>query len=243
MDFPGNSIKQTISAETSAEENVETAEKPEQTAKNERLKKVANAKPPKKTFGQSLRSVFVPEGKSMGDYFIREILIPTAQDIIISVASDTVDGFKSMFSQTADGIKDGIQERLFGEVRRRPRPTTSYGTGRPVVNYGAYSRTTTTNTTRREETRPLVARSSRRVQEIRVETREAGDEVLLQLDGKVTETGFATVGDFYDLVGETPTPSDDEWGWGDAELQSARVERLAVDDYLIKLPRPKPIPR
>ncbi|AXQ61287.1 hypothetical protein SEA_LIBERTYBELL_46 [Streptomyces phage LibertyBell] len=243
MDFPGNSIKQTINAETSTEENPAAGGPVEGSvaAKGERLKKVADAKTPKKTFGQSLRSVFVPDGKSMTDYFVNEILIPQAKDIVISVATDTVDGFKMMFSQAADSIKDGIQERMFGEFRRRPRSTTtSYGTGRPVVNYGAYSKTTSrTETTR--ETRPILARRSNRLQEVRVETRDIGDQVLEHLDGKITETGFATVGDFYDLVGITPVHTDDSWGWGD--LSQARVERLAVDDYLIKMPTPEPLPR
>lgn len=225
MDFPGNSIKQTISKEmgTSKEETPE-----ERVEKIERLKKVTTAKPVKKTFGQSLKDVFIVDGRSFADYLVQEVIIPAAKDIVVSA-----------IAQTADGIKSGIEQKLFGEVRRKP--TTSYGTGRPVVNYGAsYKRTTRNETTRSEENRPAPRRSNV-VEKVRVESRDLGDEVLLFLDGKIDSTGFATVGDFYDLVDITPRSTDDEWGWD--SLAAARIERLGIDDYLIKMPPPKELPR
>jgi len=65
--------------------------------------------------------------------------------------------------------------------------------------------------------------------------------VLEELDALIDNDNVrhATVGDYYTAAGEDTKPTDEEWGWTD--LSTARVRKVAEDEYLIMMPRPKPI--
>lgn len=231
-EFPGNSIKQKISGETSTGETkaASSEENPRQTA----------GPKPKKTFGSSLRSVFAPDGRSMGDYFIHEVIMPEVKKVAMAAVADTVDGIKQVLAQTAENIKDGISQRFFGDVRPR-KSATSYGTGRPVTNYtAAFRKTTTTNVTRREETRPIRRRQSNSVPDGEVLNRAVGEKLLRDLDGKAETTGFASVGDYLEKLGIEPQSTDDDWGWTAADLAEAFVERRR-DEFLVCMPEPREI--
>jgi hypothetical protein len=223
-DFPSNSIKKNISEAASTEDNTTPP-------KSERLQKVTTAKPARKTFGQSFRDVFLVEGRSFANYLLHEIIIPDVKDVIASAVR-----------QSLSGIGEAIETKVSGGSTRR-KPMTSHGAGR--TNYSAYSRSTTTSTTRREreEARPMVRRSNV-VEKVRVDTRELGNEILQHLEGKIESTGFATVGDFYELVGDiTPRSTDDDWGWGEEEIARSSVQRIGIDGYVIKMAPPVEIPR
>lgn len=215
--FPGNSYKQQIIKETSTEAN----NKP----RAERLKKVANGKTVRKTFSQSVRDVFVVEGRGFIDHLIKEVIIPAGKEMV-----DTA------IMEITEGVKKTIRQKMFGDSYTA-RATPPSGTGRPV-NYNGYSRTAATSTPRREETRSNRRRSNR-VETVTVETREDALEVIRNLDGKIQTTGHATVGDLYDSTGIDTEYTDDFWGW--YSVEAFRIERLGPNKHLIRTPNPEPV--
>jgi hypothetical protein len=72
-----------------------------------------------------------------------------------------------------------------------------------------------------------------------LETREDADLVLEELDAVIDSVGHCTVGDFYSTMGDTPNQTDEEWGW--TSLSAARVTKVASNEFLISMPRPRPI--
>jgi hypothetical protein len=220
--LPGNSNKQKISEEAAAKADRANSAP----LRGERLQKVTSGKAAKKTFGESFRAVFIEGSRNYAKYLFREVIIPEGKEMLDRAAHEMM-----------TGIERTIQEKMFGEARTRRPSTPSYGTGR--VNYGAYSKTTTTNVTRREETRPVRGRNSDRVEAVEVGSREIGMEVIRNLEGKIHNTGYATVGDFYDTVNMDTRHTDDDWGWNN--LAGYRIERMSADIYVIRMPEPRDV--
>jgi hypothetical protein len=226
MDFPGNSH----AAKIVTDKETEPAE-PKATSEPKKVEKVVTGKaiPRKKPLGTRLKDMFINDGGGFGEYLVEKVIVPMTKDMILSI-----------ITQTADGVRGGIEQKLFGpdEAGRRSRPVTSYGTGKPVVNYTRYS---TPASSRSVTTRPpgYMSRRSNSVKDIILEDREEGDLVLGELDAVIEKYGHCTVGDFYSLVGETPVNTDEEWGWTD--LGQARVQKIAPREYLVSMPRPHPI--
>ena len=71
--------------------------------------------------------------------------------------------------------------------------------------------------------------------EIILDHKHEADDVLITMDAILQEYGRVRVSDLYDLVGITPNPIDDRWGW--VNLEHARVRRVGVG-YLIDVPVP-----
>ncbi|QEQ93916.1 hypothetical protein SEA_KARDASHIAN_51 [Streptomyces phage Kardashian] len=182
----------------------------------------------RKPLGTRLKEMFASEdGDTFGHYLVENVVVPMMKDMVLSV-----------ITQTADGIRGGIEERLFGSSTQSRTRTTSYGTGRPVVNYTRYSSSSTNRPSSRPSTHAprITVRRSNKIQDIILGTREDGEDVLDELKDKVDGFGHCTVGDLYTAVGITPTSTDHGWGWDD--LDQARVRRLATDEYLLVMPRP-----
>lgn len=230
MEFPGNSINSRINGnETKTPANTEA------TSGEQRVKTVANGKTTNKhqTVGRRFKDMFLAEGNAFTGRIIEDIVAPKIRDMLFSVAA-----------QALDGVKQGFEEVIYGPEGARDRRgrTTGYGSRRNI-NYSQYS---ASSSRRRPEDRPprgdsTVIRRSNRVRDIIVSTREEGDMVLEELDALIDNdnVGHATVGDYYTAAGEDTKPTDEEWGWTD--LSTARVRKVAEDEYLIMMPRPKPI--
>jgi hypothetical protein len=230
-DFPGNSHSARI------EQSNPTAPEPDATvtpSETKVVKKVVTGKVTqnKETLGKKFKRMFLHDGGNFAEHIVEKVVVPTIKDMALSIAT-----------QAVDGIRQGVEEALFGPEGSGRRRTTSYGTGRPVVNYTRYSSSSTVRRTERDRDRDSYRdrpRRSNRVKEIIVETREDGDAVLEELDALIDgEVGYCTVGDFYAACGESTTAQDEEWGWKD--LSQARVHKLGRDEYLISMPRPRPI--
>lgn len=233
MDFPGNSHTSRIEENkdpTPESAKIETASDPKQ------VKKVVSGKVSQrpKSLGKRFKDMFVSDSSNFAEHVVENVVVPTVKDMALSIATQMVDGFRQ-----------GVEEMLFGpDGKERRRRTTSYGTGRPVVNYTRYSSTSSVRRTSADRDRPVrgeALRRSNRVKEIIVETRDDGDAVIEELDAIIDNpnVGHCTVGDFYAACGESTRSTDEEWGWTD--LSQARVVKLDEDEYLIKMPRPHPI--
>jgi hypothetical protein len=195
------------------------------------VKKVVNGRVTtrKKPLSSRFKEMFAGDGEqTFLDHLINDVAIPRAQEMMVSI-----------LHQAMDGVKSGVEDLITGNrTSGGSRATTSYGTGRPVTNYNAPYRPPSARTTART-TPPaprMTIRRSNRVQDIFFETREDGLDVLDELIDKIKGFGHCTVGDLYSAVGETPRSTDQSWGWDD--LDNARVRRLATGEFQLVLPRP-----
>lgn len=230
MEFPGNSINSRIDDNKPPEKPANT----ETTSDPKKVKKVVTGKVMEKkpTVGSRFKKMFLHDGGNFAEHVVEKVVVPMFKDMALSIAT-----------QMVDGIRQGVEEALFGpNGKDRRGRSTSYGTGRPVVNYTRYS--STSSVRRTSDDRPPRGegiRRSNRVKEIIVETREEGDAVLEELDAIIDNpnVGHCTVGDFYAACGESTRSTDEEWGWTD--LSQARVRKIEEDEYLIVMPRPRPI--
>jgi hypothetical protein len=234
MDFPGNSHTAARIEEEKASEQV--PENTPTTSEPKKVKKVVTGKVTenKPTLGKRFKNMFVHDGGNFAEHVVEKVVVPMVKDMALSIATQMVDGFRQ-----------GVEEMLFGpDAKDRRGRTTSYGTGRPVVNYTRYSSTSSvrrsSDRSERDRDRDGSSRRSNRVREIIVESREDGDAVLEELDAIIdSSVGHCTVGDFYAACGERTVSTDEEWGWTD--LRDARVSKLGRDEFLISMPRPRPI--
>jgi hypothetical protein len=173
----------------------------------------------KKSTGRKfIDSFFGEDISNVKDYLIFDIMIPSLKDGIIDAVTN---GLTMLLTGNRGGSK------VTGRVRN-----VSGGTN--------YSKIYTLNGTSRNERPFNKARDSRYAMtngmedEIILQSRAEAEEVLEVLICRVEDYGSATVGDLYDALGETSSPTDRKWGWFD--LSSARVVRV-TDGYLIRLPR------
>lgn len=84
------------------------------------------------------------------------------------------------------------------------------------------------------------ARSQHNFQEIVLGSRPAAELIIDRLYDLLSRDGYASVADFYDLLGQRAEYTDGEFGWLD--LRGSQVVRVP-QGYLIDLPRPVPLPR
>lgn len=160
-------------------------------------------------FKDFAHSFIETDGKSIGDYIIYDVLIPSAKNLIYDI------------------IQEGLSMTLFGGRQGR-RTTRDGNTSR--VNYGAQYRSTTQN----KPTYSINARASHKFDEIILDSRGAAEEVLSSLVDLTIDYKMASVADLYVLVGITPSFTDDKYGWTD--LRNASVSRVR-DGYILNLPR------
>lgn len=238
MDFPGNSINSRIEEKKPEkapdERTTEDLYNEKGLDSPKKVKKVVTGKVTenKKNLGKRFKDMFIHDGGNFAEHVMEKVVAPMVKDMALSIATQMVDGFRQ-----------GVEEMLFGpDGKGERRRTTSYGTGRPVVNYTRYSSNTRVSRSgdRPGRDRDDSIRRSNRVKEIIVETREDGDAVIEELEAIIdSDIGHCTVGDFYAACGESTVSTDEEWGWTD--LRNARVSKLGRDEYLISMPRPRAI--
>lgn len=200
--------------------------KPEKKPVAKKLEKVVThpVKERKKSFSKKVAEAFLGEdGRSVGDYVLKDILIPAAKDLI----SDMVGG--------------GMDMLLFGE-RRRGRGGYSRGRDNgPYVNYGASYYGGNRNRDNRDrddrdrrDGRDLSrrARSTHDFRELAIDNRREAEDVREKLRERIYEYGETTVKDFYDLVGVTGDFPDEQYGWtnlDDCPIIPTRDRRYIID--------------
>lgn len=210
-EFPGNSHKAKDEA-TAEKSSPKRVEKPVVTGKVVQRKKPLGKKFMETFFGGE-------DVDSVIRYVIGDVLIPAAKDTV------------------SDAISQGIERMLFGETRSTRRQSGYRSTG--PSGYTSYNRMSS-STRNRDEPRQMSRRSraNHDFNEIILATRAEAEEVIERLYDLVDRYNQATVSDLYDLVGETPSFTDEKWGWTD--LRGAGARRIS-GGYLLDLPRPEPL--
>lgn len=173
----------------------------------------------KKPMLKRLRETFVggDDTKGVWEYLLLDVITPSIKDLV------------------ADAVSQGVERKLFGEVRSSSRRRSSSS---PIdrIPYDRYASGSSRAPAGRETRRP---RHSNDIGEIVIPTRVEAEEVLDRLFNLVEKFELATVGDFYDLVAEPTTTTDDKFGWFD--LRGSNVSRASGGGYVVNLPRPEPI--
>jgi len=231
--LPGNSHTSKLKKEQQNAGESETTEATETPENDGRVKKVVsgNVVKKRKPLGVQFKEMFASEGEqTFLDYLINDVGIPMVQETIITITSTVLDGFKT-----------GIEERITGgRSESRSTRTTSYGTGRRVDYNAQYRSPVTRPGVRISAPAPrMTIRRSNRVEDIFLETREDGLDVIEELQGKIDGFGHCTVADLYACVGVDIKTTDEAWGWD--SLEDARVRRLATGQFQLVVPRPIPI--
>lgn len=180
----------------------------------------------KKPLGKRFMETFLGgDAKGVGSYVLFDVMIPAAKDMV------------------ADAVSQGVERTLFGEVRTTSRRGRGFG----VSSFTAYNRMSDPRSplSRREDPREREraslsrrARATHNFDEIILSTRAEATEVLDSLIELISSYELATVADLYALVDQTPSFTDERWGW--ADLRGTEIIRTR-HGYLLNLPRPEPI--
>lgn len=143
---------------------------------------------------KAARAMFTDDVKSIKDYILMDVLIPTIKDAISQI------------------IKNGSDMLIFGDVR----PGSNQRTG----GYKYHGISTLNSAPKRQASNRRVTRDFR--EEI-FETRADAEEVLSQMNELIEHYGNASVSDFYSAIGETPKYTDRKWGWTSLEGVGVRM--------------------
>ena len=71
--------------------------------------------------------------------------------------------------------------------------------------------------------------------------RDSMDEVMRVrdiLDSVISEYGYVTKADLYDILEQKPEPTDYNIGWNRRRLWDSKVVKLKTGQYVLKLPKP-----
>lgn len=198
--------------------------RPDTTAISGRVKK-------RSSIFRSVKDEFIAEDvPSIGEYLLRDILLPALKDLILDIGHGAID---SAFN--GDG-------RGYSGSRRRGRDS--------YITYNRMYRDNRRSRRNRDyDDEDDVPRSRRRAGQIYFdeylfETRGDAEDVLYFLCDEIQEFGDCPVSRFFDKRGETIPGNftEDNWGWTD--LSGTKIKRIRCDGELwwwIDLPRLKPI--
>lgn len=226
--FPGNSHNQALHASTTPRvEKSGPANHPEK--KIEPIQGLGRVSQRKKSFGRRFSETFF--GSALNEttsYIIRDVLVPAFQNLLIDTATQ------------------GLEKMFFGEVRSPNRSRFGVGsrdTNRTHISYDRPSSIRQTSATSsmlsdrgRDVRRERRHMPSSEVRDVFCETRIDADLILERLGDVIEKYEWATVADLKTMMDESPSTTDNNWGWDD--VSHARIERTR-DGYVIVLPRPE----
>jgi len=174
----------------------------------------------KTPLGKKIKNLIVGDsGHSVWEFVLLEVIIPQTKDIV------------------ADAVSQGIEKRLFGDVRSVGRRSgTRPNTGGLSSNVGhvRYDRASAP-----QQQRPTMSRQGRRrhdIGEIIIPSRGEATEVLDIMFNVVSQFGEITVAELYEMVNISPEYTDRKFGW--TNLTGASVVRVPAG-YLLDLPTPE----
>lgn len=200
------------------------------TEDRKKLSSVTHAKKQKPSLGKRMSNAFFgPDGlPSVGHYLTQDVLVPAIKDLIVSA------------------VQNGITAMVYGKDGVVPgNHTTNYsrnystGTYRPNrTNYSnSYNKPTTSGVSAnpyRKESRAGSFNSEDYILEDRAEAMD----VLAQLQDQIENYGWASLADFFDLVGIDTNYTDNNYGWTDLHMSNVSVAR---GGYSLRLPRLEPL--
>lgn len=175
----------------------------------------------KQSLGRRFTSLFIAgDSDSVMQYVFMEVLLPGARDMV------------------ADAVTQYAERMIFGGPRSAPR--RGAGAGRVVGSggpgYTSYNRFSQKPSL--ENPRAGISaqdRATHNFDRIVLDNRYEADEVIDRLFDLISRYEQATVSEFYELVGETGSFTDQKWGWRD--IRGAEVKRVRTG-YLLVLPQP-----
>lgn len=169
----------------------------------------------KKPLGRKFMDTFFgADLKSVIQYVLSDVLAPAAKDMIVEAGSQ------------------GLERMIFGDTNPRRR---SVGGVTPTghINYNRMGRQN-----RGPSPGPQVrGRSRPAFDEVVLQSRAEGQEVLSRMYDILSRYESVTVSDLYELVGIRGDHTDLKWGWTD--LHGASVDRLRNGGFLLDLPQPE----
>jgi hypothetical protein len=187
---------------------------------NSNSKKKAVTKPEKEKVAPVVQNATRRQKKSLGTRFKNVFFGGDAKDAAMTTVTETlVPAAKAM-------IIEGGQELLERMV---------YGENRPRGRRGSSGWTDYTAPSRHKHAISKTGRMMHEFDEIVIETRPEADAVLDRLLEMLDRFEAVTVADFYDIVGQSSTPADRNWGW--TSLTGADVVRARGGGYIVSLPR------
>ena len=169
----------------------------------------------KKSLGRKFKDTFLgADLQSVVHYLLSDVLSPAAKDMIVEAGSQ------------------GLERMIFGDTNpRRRTPGGPSPTGH--INYQRIGRQAR-GPAGAPQTR---ARARHSFDEVVLETRAEGQEVISRMYDILSRYESVTVADLYELVGLRGDHTDLKWGW--TELHGASVDRLRSGGFLLDLPQPE----
>lgn len=166
----------------------------------------------KKSELKKFTDVFISEDvDNVKTYILMDVIIPAVKKAVVDVVSD------------------GISMLMYGESGAS---RSKGGTMASKISYQKYY------DNRRETPKPH-ANTSLDYEDIVFDTRGAAESVLARMDEIISQYDLVSVGDLYDLAGQsTDNYMINRYGW--TNIRSAQVVRIR-DGYIIKLPKPMPL--
>ena len=163
---------------------------------------------------KKLRDSFIPEDiQDVKRYLIFDTIIPHVKETVLDLISMAFYG-----DSYGGGGRRNSKRGYFTNER---------------TSYAAYYKSD------KDRDRRDRSRKSNDIPEIIVESRADGMDVIEEMNNLIDEYDSVSVGDLNQIVGVTGNYQDEKFGWYD--ISSAKVKRIGPDEYLIDLPRPKPL--
>lgn len=174
----------------------------------------------KKTLGSRLRDMIAPDGKSIYESVVQDVLAPALKDMI------------------ADAVIQAVERAIHGEVRSTTRRSTTARGPVGSASHIAYNRYSTNP---REAPRPMSTRGrgSHDVGEIVLHTFAEAEATIQQMDEFVDRYNSCSVADLYGMIGLDANYTDEKWGWTD--MRGSDVRRTRDGKYILILPHAEPI--
>ena len=170
----------------------------------------ANAEKPRKRF-------FAEDARTVGEHVVNNVIVPSLQKLL------------------SDGVKSAIDWLIYGSKGAQPRSGVStvsysryYQAQQGLPSYGQPS-----------YLNPQPQRSNiYAVNDVTFNDRGEAEEVLLRMKEAIERYGSVSVADFYDLIGQRCSFTDNNYGWLD--LKTCDVIRDGSGFY-IRFPRVQPL--
>jgi hypothetical protein len=153
--------------------------------------------------------------RGSANFVVFSVLVPAAKEMLVEA-----------------GAK-GIERLIYGESMRK----SSSSSPSPYGHF-AYNRVP-------PSTRPPAPSISRRARarhdfdEIILQSRGEGEEVLERMYDLLQRYESVSVADLYELTGIQSAHTDQKWGWVD--LRGSTVQRTRQGGYVVDLPEPQPL--
>jgi hypothetical protein len=171
----------------------------------------------KKPLGRRFKElIFGEDFRGATRYIAADVLLPAVRNMVV------------------DATTKGIERMVYGDNA----PRTRSGSGRSKTTYN--SPISRSRSVMIPDQPPFHSRHERglEVRDIILSSRLEAERVVEELMDMVEEYQYATVADFYSLLGHPTTFVDNQWGW--SALHYIEIRQIR-EGWLLDMPSPEPI--